>query len=127
MTRTVEHPAKSRIVSHPAVAHQEFRYQRLLPAHTEYYWSVYERTNTQAALGVEDPTDPVDPADPVDPTDPTDPADPPGRSEPITRNASSGTGSRHAAIAASGASMSSQPTKAGAHSPAVPVSIDAGL
>ena len=73
VTRTIEHPATSHVVHHAAVAHQEFRYQRLAPAHTEYYWSVYERTNTQAAQGVEEPTDPTDPTDPADPSDATDP------------------------------------------------------
>jgi len=109
VTRTVTHPATTHVVHHPAAAHREFRYERLVPAHTEYYWSVYERTNTRTEPNVEEPTDPADPADPSDPTVGS-------RANPV--------GSSNAP---SGPSASSQPSRAGAHSRAVPVSIDAGL
>ena len=48
VTHTVEHPAETHLVHHPAVTHQEFRYERqvMTQTHTEYRWSVYERTYT---------------------------------------------------------------------------------
>jgi len=118
VTRTIEHPATSHVVHHPAVAHQEFRYERVVAAHTEYYWSVDERTNTQTEPGVEEPaTDPT--------TQPTiDPNTPP---DPNVRNARSRTNSLVVSNAASVSSKSSRPNRPGVRSTAVPVSIDAGL
>ncbi len=48
------------------MAHKEFRYERqvLRPGHTEYRWSVYERTYAIGELPVEEPAEsPVEPAE----------------------------------------------------------------
>ena len=57
VTHTVKHPAQTHLVHHPEVSHQEFRYQRqvMTETHTEYRWSVYERTVTPGEPAVEEP------------------------------------------------------------------------
>ncbi len=71
---------------------------------------------------IDGPTTPATP-DPVVP----DSSSSTGRHELIALSAGSRPSSLNATNAASGASRSSQPNKSGAHSRAVPVSIDAGL
>jgi hypothetical protein len=63
-------PAVYRTVEHPAETHEEIMFIRTVatPGHTEYHWSVYERTVTPGEPSVVCP--PVDPIDPVDPVDP---------------------------------------------------------
>ncbi len=110
-THTVEHPEKTHVVHHPAVAHQEFSYQRLVttPGHVEYYWSVYERTNT-AGQPTDEPTVPTD--EPTVPTDePTVPTDEP--------TVPTDTGVKGVKVAAPAPKQSTQAN--------VPLAIDAGL
>ena len=75
----------------PAVAHQEFSYERLVTTEgaLEYYWSIYERTNTAGQPG-EEPIDPTDPTDPAEPNVPTIPTVPTAPSAPSLNGGTSG-------------------------------------
>lgn len=123
VTHTVQHPAETHLVHHPEVSHQEFRYQRqvMTEGHTEYRWSVYGRTHTPGEPVVEEPTDPSDPIEPVEPVLPSQPIAPSIPHEPAVQNAVS------TQKPASGHVVSTQPATRAGTSPAVPLSIDAGL
>jgi hypothetical protein len=101
VTHTIEHLAETHVVHHPAVTHQEFRYERQITtsSHTEYRWSVYERTYAPGEGPAVEP------------------------SEPNVVDVQAG----HLQDTASGLNASTQPNRPGTPSRAVPVSIDAGL
>ena len=146
VTHTVEHPAETHVVHHPAVAHREFRYERQVrtQGHSEYRWSVYERTYTLGEPPVEDPSEPAEPAEPADrrpdradrtgralaPSTPSTPAAPAAPTAPHVVDVLSEKGT-HLQDTVSEPHESTQPNKPGAQprtpSRAVPLSIDAGL
>jgi hypothetical protein len=110
----------------PAVTHQEFRYERevMTEGHTEYRWSVYKRTFTPGEPAVEEPIDPSDPSDPIEPVEPVMPSQPivsPLPHEPSVQNVASQQNPSTQHI------MTTQPATRAGTSPAVPLSIDAGL
>ena len=138
-THTVEHPEMTHVVHHPAVTHQEFSYQRPVttPGHIEYYWSVYQRTNTPDQPDVTDPTDPTVPSDPSVPTvngeTPVQPVkvEAPVPTDPTVPSVKGDVSVLPVKLKASGPKQSTQRnvarSHADAHRRALPLSIDAGL
>ena len=117
---------------HPEVTHQEFRYQRQVMtagSHRVPLVGVRAHQHAGRARLVEEPTDPIDPIDPapVDPVTPVEPVLPsqpiasPLPHEPAVQNAASQQNPSTQNIA------STQPATQAGTSPAVPLSIDAGL
>jgi hypothetical protein len=98
----------------PETFHTEYQWD-VYAFHYEYRWSVYERSNTPAEPAV---VDAIDPNPSTDPTVPSKPSAPYVGSRPTSFVVSA---------EASKPSTSSQPHRAGTHSRAVPLSIDAGL
>lgn len=100
-----------------AVTHQEFRYERQVttPGHTEYYWSVYQRTNTAGEPAADEPSEPNESSEPYEPNEPDAATGPNQPDEQDVRGA------------APGPNESTQQNRPDALPRAVPISIDAGL
>jgi hypothetical protein len=126
------------ILHHDAVSHIEYRYERQVqrPGHTEYRWSIEQRTFTPAEQAVEcTPTEEPTDGPTEEPTDePTDELGNPGNpGNPGTPSVPTEVKGQTAAITTAQPSTpntQSHPTQSHApvhNAPAVPLSIDAGL